>query len=80
MTVRQVVGEATDDEGNVVGPELASVPFYQNWYARIQARIVTVRIFIGWENFAIRRDLQSFPGRLLPATRATYGLRWTMWN
>lgn len=80
MTVRQVVGELSDDEGNPLGPELATVPFYQNWYARIQARIVTVRIFIGWENFAIRRDLQSFPGRLLPATRATYGLRWTMWT
>jgi hypothetical protein len=80
MSVRQVVGEELNDEGEVVGPELASVPFYQNWYARLQLRIVTVRIFIGWENFAIRRDLQNLPGRLLPATRAVYGLRWTLWN
>jgi len=80
MTIRRVVGEEVDDEAEVVGPELASVPFYQNWYARLQMRIVTVRIFIGWENFAIRRDLQNFPDRLLPATRATYGLRWTLWN
>lgn len=80
MTVRQVVGEETDDEGNAVGPELASVPFYQNWYLRMQIRIVSVQIFVGWENFAVRRNLQGFPDRLLPITRAIYGLRWTLWN
>jgi hypothetical protein len=82
MTVRMLAptsGAVVDGEEE---PEivLASVPFYQNWYARMEIRIVTVRIFIGWENFTIRRDLQDFPGRLLPATRAIYGLRWTMWN
>jgi hypothetical protein len=80
MTVRQAVGDGADEQGNVVGPELATVPFYQNWYVRMQARIVTVRIFVGWENFAVRRDLQNYPGRLLPMTRAVYGLRWTLWN
>jgi hypothetical protein len=82
MTVRLLAptsGQAVDAEG---APDiaLASVPFYQNWYARMEARIVTVRLFIGWENFTIRRDLQDFPGRLLPITRAVYGIRWTMWN
>jgi hypothetical protein len=82
MTVRILDPDAgTPDEGEE-NPEitLASVPFYQNWYARMEVRIVTVRIFIGWENFTIRRNLQDFPGRLLPITRAVYGLRWTMWN
>ncbi len=62
MTVRQVVGELTDAEGNVVGPELGAVPFYQSWYGRLQLRIVTVRVFLGWDNFTIRRNLQDFPG------------------
>ncbi len=80
MTVRQVVGQEVDEEGNAMSPELATVPFYQNWYVRMQIRIVSVRIFIGWENFAVRRNLQNFPDRLLPITRAVYGLRWTLWN
>jgi hypothetical protein len=66
-----------DEEG--VQP-LETVPFYQNWYGRIQVRIVTVQIFIVWENFIRRRNLQNFPGRVLPITRTSYGLRWTMWN
>lgn len=80
MTVRQVVGQDLDDQGEVVGPKLASVPIYQNWYARLQLRIVSMRIFVGWENFTVRRDLQNYPDRLLPITRAVYGIRWTLWN
>lgn len=74
MTVRQVASEGED------GIELASVPFFQDWYAQIQLRILTVKIFVGWENFARRPALQSYPGRLLPITRAVYGIRWTLWN
>ena len=59
---------------------LETVPFYQLWYARIQARILTVRLFLGWENFALRRNLQTFPGRVLPGTRTFFGLRWDMWS
>jgi hypothetical protein len=79
MTVREVLSTSEDEEGTLV-TELASVPFAQSWYGRIQARIVTVLIFVGWENFTIRRNLQDFPDRLLPQTRAVYGLQWTMWN
>jgi len=75
MTVH-ILGEE-DDDG--LRP-LETVPFYQNWYGRIQVRIVTVQIFIGWDNFIRRRNLQNFPGRVLPITRTWYGLRWTMWN
>ncbi len=80
MTVRQVLGDATNETGDVAGPELALVPFYQNWFGRIQIRIVTVHVFIGWNNFTVRRNLQDFPARLLPGPRAFYGIRWTMWN
>jgi hypothetical protein len=55
-------------------------PFFQSWHAFIQARIVTVRVFIHWENFTVRRNNQDFPDRILPETRATYGIRWTLWN
>jgi hypothetical protein len=59
---------------------LTTVPFYQSWYGRIQARILTVRLFLGWENFTIRRNLQNFPGRILPVTRSFFGLHWDLWN
>ena len=67
------------DEGDVrLVP--TTVPFYQNWFVRLQIRIVTVRVFISWENFMVRDQNQDFPGRFLPATRSMYGVRWTMWN
>ena len=77
MTTRQLVENPEDPGGAMV---YGAVPFYQSWYTRLQLRIVTVRIFVGWDNFTVRRDLQSFQGRLLPITRAFYGIRWTMWN
>lgn len=81
MTTRQLVEADPEEVGTLEGGTMyGHVPFYQNWYARLQLRIVTVRIFMGWDNFTIRRDLQNFPDRLLPITRAFYGIRWTMWN
>lgn len=67
-----------DDLGGTGG--LARVPFFQSWYGRVTARILTVRLFFTWENFTIRRNLQSWPGRLLPVTRSFFGLRWDLWN
>ncbi len=80
MSVRRVSSQTTDPETGATSIELAGVPFYQDWYGLIQIRIVTVRLFIGWDNFAIRRNLQDFPDRVLPLTRSYYGVRWTMWN
>jgi hypothetical protein len=80
MTVHRILPEEEGDEEQDPQARLASVPFSQSWYGRIQLRIVTVRLFVGWENFTIRRNLQDYPDRLLPITRAVYGLRWTMWN
>ena len=56
------------------------VPFYQNWFVRLQVRVVTVRVFIMWENFTLRPGNQDFPGRFQPTTRSVYGVRWTIWN
>jgi hypothetical protein len=55
-------------------------PFYQSWFVRLQIRVVTVRIFVMWDNFSIRQSNQDFLGRVLPATRSLYGVRWTLWN
>lgn len=55
-------------------------PFYQSWYVRLQIRIVTVRAFIMWENFTLRQQNQDYLGRVLPASRSLYGVRWTLWN
>jgi len=59
---------------------LLDVPFYQSWYGRLQIRVVSMRIFAQWENFAVRDVNRDFPDRRLPATRAMYGIRWTLWN
>jgi len=59
---------------------LKTVPVYENWYGRIQVRVVTVRIFVTWENITVNRNLQMFPGRVLPALRSVYGIRWLLWN
>jgi hypothetical protein len=56
------------------------VPFAQSWFFRLQIRVVTVRVFFMWENFTTRESNQDFPGRLQPASRSLYGVRWTMWN
>ena len=61
-------------------PPLDVVRFHQNWYARLEMRIVSLKIFIEWENVSVRRDRADFPGRVLPATRALYGVRWTLLN
>jgi hypothetical protein len=73
MFVRRV-GVEPDDTG------LESVPFFQSWSARLQIRVVTVRAFILWENVTLRPANQDLPGRLLPQTRALYGVRWMLWN
>ncbi len=60
--------------------QLGSVPFYQNWWASLNIRIVTVRAFLRIENIQNRLDNQDYPGRLLPGFRTVYGLRWVMMN
>ena len=69
----------------VADPELpdavpATVPFYQSWHGFVQVRVQMFRIFVSWENVTIRRNNQDFPGRVLPITRATYGVRWSLFD
>jgi hypothetical protein len=68
----------TGEEDPRFVPQMA--PFYQSWFVRLQIRIMTVRIFFMWDNFSVRQANQDFPGRILPATRSLYGVRWTLWN
>ena len=69
-----------DPEADPLDQTLLTVPWYQSWYGRLQVRVVTVHVFIMWENFTVRQENQDYPGRLLPATRALYGVRWSLWN
>ncbi len=61
-------------------PVLTTVPEYKEWYLMIQVRVVSVRIFIRFENLATKRDNFDFPDRIQPATRAMYGIRWILFN
>ena len=58
----------------------STVPFYQNWYFRLQMRFLTLNIFATVENVSFRDNNQDVPGLLLPITRGMYGVRWTFWN
>ena len=55
-------------------------PSALSWFGRLQFRVLTVRVFVHWENFTLRDDIREFPERRMPQTRAVYGIRWTMWN
>ena len=69
---------AEDDEEEIRVP--STVPFYQNWYFRLQLRFLTLNIFATVENVSFRDNNQDVPGVLLPVTRGVYGVRWTFWN
>lgn len=69
-------GPATDEPVGV--PSV--VPFFQDWYFRLQLRVLDLIIFVTVENVTFRRNNQDVPGRLLPITRGLYGVRWTFWN
>lgn len=71
-------GYGRDDDGPLLVPDV--VPFYQNWYFRLQMRFLTLNIFATVENITLRRNNQDVPGRLLPGTRSFYGIRWTFRN
>ncbi len=69
----------TDPEASLTSP-VTSVPFSQTWYARLELRIVSLRVFVEWENLTLRSANQDFPDRIQPRTRAMYGVRWTLRN
>ncbi len=63
-----------------LAPPTNSVPFSQTWYARLELRIVSLRVFVEWENLTLRDANQDFPDRVFPRSRAVYGVRWTLHN
>ena len=72
---------AGSDSGAGEHPGVPSVvPFFQDWYLRLQLRVLDLNIFATVENVFFRRNNQDVPGRLLPVTRGLYGVRWTFWN
>ncbi len=67
-------------EAAAPGDPFASIRSQQSWFVRLQVRVVSVRVFVLWDNVTVRDRNQDFPDRLLPHTRALYGIRWTLWN
>lgn len=59
---------------------LLEAPPFENWSMYLQIRVVTVRIFVVWENFTNRLDQRDFARRGFPGQHALYGVRWAMWN
>jgi len=66
--------------GDPTVPDLVGVPLSEEWYTHIQVRIVTVNIFIRWENIRGKSDNIDFPSRLQPRYRSFYGVRWVLNN
>ena len=66
--------------GDPTVPDLVMVPLSEEWYTHIQVRIVTVNIFIRWENMRGKSDNIDFPNRTQPRIRTLYGIRWVMNN
>ncbi len=62
------------------GPTTTDVRFHQSWFARLHMRIVSLQLFVHWENLTTRQENQDIPDRLLPRTRTYYGVRWGLWN
>lgn len=73
-------GAAVDPDSEDHAGIPSVVPFYQDWYFRLQLRVLNLNIFATVENVTFRRNNQDVPGRLLPITRGFYGVRWTFWN
>ena len=69
------VGNDEDED-----PAPQTVPFYQNWYFRLQMRVLSLNIFATIENFSLRENNQDVPGALLPVNRGMYGVKWSFWN
>ena len=67
-------------DGDPTVPDLVEVPLSEEWYFNLQVRIVTLNLFIRWENVRRKSDNIDFPNRTQPQIRTLYGVRWTMNN
>ena len=59
---------------------LVEVPVSEEWYFNIQVRIVTLNLFIRWENLTGKSDNIDFPNRTQARIRTIYGIRWILNN
>ena len=66
--------------GDPTVPDLVVVALSEEWYTHIQVRIVTLNLFIRWENIRGKSDNVDFPDRQQPRFRTIYGIRWVMNN
>jgi hypothetical protein len=66
--------------GDPTVPDLVEVAFSEEWYLHFQVRIVTLNLFVRWENLRRKADNVDFPNRTQPQVRTLYGIRWTMNN
>ena len=69
-----------ESAGDPTVPDLIVVPRSEAWYFHIQVRIVTLNLFIRWENMLGKSDNVDFPNREQPRIRTLYGVRWVMNN
>jgi hypothetical protein len=63
-------------------PELvpyATLPAHTVFNGYLQIRILDVRIFLRWEDFAAQ-DIEDLPGRFHRGPRVFYGVKWNLWN
>ena len=66
--------------GDPTVPNLVTVPLSEEWYTHIQVRIVTLSLFIRWENIRGKSDNIDFPNRTQPQIRTLYGVKWVLRN
>jgi len=60
--------------------KLTRVAALQRWFAHIQVRIVTLNVFVRWENMLGKSDNYDFPDRKQPRFRTMYGIKWILTN
>lgn len=66
---------APDAAGNVVTvPRNGQYDFY------LQIRVVSVRTFLRWHNFTLRREQYDLPLHAFPIQRIYYGVKWSFTN
>jgi hypothetical protein len=66
--------------GDPTVPNLAMVPVSEEWYTHIQVRIVTLNLFVRWENMLGKANNLDFPDRTQARIRTIYGVSWIMNN
>jgi hypothetical protein len=80
VTSRDLMPIGILEPGGATVPDLIVVPRSEEWYIHVQVRIVTLNLFVRWENVRRKNDNIDFPDRQQVQARTMYGVRWTMTN